>query len=118
MHARIAPVITRAAAQEMDRGDSLAGFRARFIIDGHAALYMDGNSLGRQPIAASALVGRVLESWSKDLIIAWREWIRVPRNLGDLIAQAVVEARPGEIIVGDSTSVNLYKTAAAAVQAQ
>ena len=60
-------------------------------------------------------VAKALEAWRSDLIIAWREWIRVPRQHRRLIAQSVVEARAGEIIVGDSTSVNLYKAAAAAM---
>jgi kynureninase len=112
-------IITREMARQMDLADPLAGLRQHFIIDDDdKMLYMDGNSLGRQPIAASAKVSKALDAWRKDLIIAWREWIRLPRRLGDLIAHSVVEARPGEIIVGDSTSVNLYKAAAAALGAQ
>ena len=111
-------IITREMAHQMDLADTLAGLRRRFIIDDDDALYMDGNSLGRQPTGTAALVAHALDAWRKDLIIAWREWIHVPRKLGDLIAQSVVEARSGEIIVGDSTSVNLYKAAAAAVRAQ
>jgi kynureninase len=82
------------------------------------ALYMDGNSLGRQPKETGEVVTQVLAHWRDEMIIAWREWIRVPRRVGDAIAQFVVEANPGEVIVGDSTSVNLYKAAAAAVTAQ
>jgi kynureninase len=110
--------ITREMAQRADLADDLAGFRGRFVGDDDNALYMDGNSLGRQPIGTSALVTQALDAWRTDLIIAWREWIHLPRKLGDLIAHSVVEARPGEIIVGDSTSVSLYKAAAAAVRAQ
>ena len=80
----------------MDLADPLAGLRQRFIVDDENALYMDGNSLGRQPTDAAAQVAKALEAWRSDLIIAWREWIRVPGRLGDLIAQSVVEARPGD----------------------
>jgi kynureninase len=118
MNAFISSPVTREMAQAMDRSDPLAGFRKRFLIDEQRPLYMDGNSMGRQPIVASALVMKALEAWQNDLIIAWREWIRLPRALGDLIGRSVIEARPGEVIVGDSTSVNLYKAAAAAVLAQ
>jgi kynureninase len=109
-------VIPRDLAQRMDEEDPLAGFRARFAVD--QALYMDGNSMGRQPKDAEAVVAKALAAWRDELIIAWREWIRVPRRIGDLIAQSVLEARAGEVIVGDSTSVNLYKAAAAALSAQ
>jgi kynureninase len=110
--------ITRELAQRMDLEDPLAGFRSRFVGDMDRALYMDGNSMGRQPKEAEAVVARALAAWRDELIIAWREWIRMPRRIGDLIAQSVLEAKPGEVIVGDSTSVNLYKAAAAAVSAQ
>ena len=110
-------MIARSAAEELDRADPLAPFRLRFAID-DAGLYMDGNSLGRPPLDAEARVTAALAAWRTDLIIAWREWIRVPRRLGDTIATSVLEAQAGEVIVGDSTSVNLYKAAAAAIAAR
>lgn len=110
--------ITRQFAQQMDAEDPLAGFRGRFVGETDQRLYMDGNSMGRQPKEAEALVGQALAAWRDQLIVAWREWIRVPRRIGDLIATSIVEAKPGEVIVGDSTSVNLYKAAAAALGAQ
>ena len=110
-------MITRAIAEELDRADPLAGFRHRFAID-DAGGYMDGNSLGRPPLDAEERVATALAAWRTDLIIAWREWIRVPRRIGDAIATSVLEARAGEVIVGDSTSVNLYKAAAAAIAAR
>jgi kynureninase len=111
-------LITRQAAQQLDLEDPLAEFRSRFVGAADHALYMDGNSMGRQPKEAEALVGQALAAWRDQLIVAWREWIRVPRRIGDLIATSIVEAQPGEVIVGDSTSVNLYKAAAAALSGQ
>jgi kynureninase len=110
--------LTRAAAERMDAEDPLASFRGRFAEMDDGALYMDGNSLGRQPRETRALVSAALDAWRDQMIIAWREWIHVPRRIGDLIAESVLEARPGEVIVGDSTSVNLYKAMAAAVGAR
>jgi kynureninase len=110
--------ITRALAQQMDAADPLASFRSRFVGDADQRLYMDGNSMGRQPKEAEALVGQALAAWRDQLIVAWREWIRAPRRIGDLIATSIVEAKAGEVIVGDSTSINLYKAAAAALGAQ
>ena len=98
--------VTRESVLRMDAEDPLATFRDRFLpmaLDG--ALYMDGNSLGRQPKETGEVVTQVLAHWRDEMIIAWREWIRVPRRVGDAIAQFVVEANPGEVIVGDSTSV-------------
>ena len=110
--------ITRELAQQMDAADPLASFRSRFVGDADQRLYMDGNSMGRQPKEAEALVGQALAAWRDQLIVAWREWIRLPRRIGDLIATSIVEAKAGEVIVGDSTSINLYKAAAAALSAQ
>jgi kynureninase len=112
------PAPARDMAEAMDRADPLAPFRARFHLPGEGALYMDGNSLGLQPLETAAVVERALSAWRDEQIIAWREWIRAPRRIGDLIASAIVQAQPGEIVVGDSTSVNLYKAVAAAIVAR
>ena len=118
LNARVSAPIDRAAAARMDLEDPLAGFRERFVELKDGALYMDGNSLGRQPRETAAFVAKAFDAWRDEMIIAWREWIRVPRRIGDLIAESVLEARPGEVIVGDSTSINLYKAMAAAVAAR
>lgn len=111
--------VSREAAAAMDRADPLAGFRTRFApLTNPSLLYMDGNSLGRQPADADAAVQRAFDAWRDDLILAWRAWIHLPRRLGDLMAGPVLEAKPGEIIFGDSTSINLYKAAAAALMAR
>jgi kynureninase len=110
--------VTREAALQMDAADQLRDFRQRFVGHDESPLYMDGNSFGRQPASTARFVSEALDSWRVDLIIAWRKWIHLPRRLGDTIAGSIVEAKPGEIIVGDSTSVNLYKAAAAALGAQ
>ncbi len=115
MNAQFAAHVTRDTALQMDLTDPLAHFRGRFAGPDISPLYMDGNSLGRQPAGTARLMSDAMDSWRDDLIIAWRRWIHVPRQLGDLMAQSVVEAQPGEIIIGDSTSVNLYKAAAAAL---
>jgi kynureninase len=109
---------TRALAERLDAEDPLAAFRERFVDLQDGALYMDGNSLGRQPRATGERVTAVLDAWRDELILAWRDWIRVPRRIGDLIAESVLEAGPGEVIVGDSTSVNLYKAMASAIDAR
>jgi kynureninase len=118
MSRTLASPVTREMAQEMDRADPLARFRDEFAMEEGSQLYMDGNSFGRPPVRSAALVAQALDSWRRELIIAWRRWIHLPREIGDAIAQSVLQAKPGEIVVGDSTSVNLYKAAAAALAAQ
>jgi kynureninase len=118
MNATAPMPLTRAHAQRLDAEDPLAAFRERFVDLKDGALYMDGNSLGRQPRETRERVAAVLDAWRDELIIAWREWIKVPRRIGDLIGASVLEARPGEVVVGDSTSVDLYKAVAAAIGAQ
>ncbi|MEV0645675.1 kynureninase [Phytomonospora sp. NPDC050363] len=105
-------------AAGLDAADPLAPFRERFVIGDPDVIYLDGNSLGRTPKATREAIRRVVdEEWSGELIGAWDHWIDLARETGDLIATEIVGARAGEVIVSDSTSVNLYKLAAAALDA-
>ncbi len=103
-------------AQELDKSDPLAGFRSRFVVPDPGMIYLDGNSLGRLPLEAGALVERVVDhDWGDRLIRSWNEgWWELQLRLGDLLAP-IVGAGPGEVIISDSTSVNLFKLANAAV---
>lgn len=110
---------SRARARARDEADLLRGFRDRFAVTDPDLVYFDGNSLGRLPVAArDALRDAAEQQWGGELIRGWRHWIDLPRRAGDEIARGVVEAEPGEVIVSDSTSVNLYKLAAAALAAR
>ena len=108
-------IVTRAAAEAMDARDPLAACRARFVLPSRV-IYLDGNSLGAQPAATAARMARVLQDWERDLIGGWNrhDWLGWPRRLGDRIAR-LIGAEPGEVIVADSTSVNLFKLLAAAL---
>ncbi|MGH3713877.1 MAG: kynureninase [Micromonosporaceae bacterium] len=102
-----------------DAGDELREFRDRFVITDPAVTYLDGNSLGRLPVATrDALRDAVAQEWGGELIRGWGHWVELARRAGDAIAAGVVQADPGEVIVSDSTSVNLYKLAAAALRAR
>jgi len=110
-------VTDRARAEALDAADLLAGFRARFVHDDPGRIYLDGNSLGRLPKGtAEALAARAAE-WGSRLVTAWADWIDLPLHVGDLLAESVLGARAGEVAVADSTTVNLYKLAAAALDA-
>jgi kynureninase len=108
--------VTRADARSLDAADPLAGFRDRFMIADEGTIYLDGNSLGRLPRDTRDFVDTVLtDGWGRGLIGSWHEWIEWSSMLGDRLATTVLGARPGEVVLSDSTSVNLYKLAAAAL---
>ena len=115
--------LTRDAAAALDASDPLAGFRSRFTgtedDGGDGLLYLDGNSLGRLPRDTPAALSRVVEEqWGRGLIGSWASWIGEATRIGDVLADGVLGARPGEVLVGDSTSVNLYKLLVAAIGAR
>ncbi|TMD01405.1 MAG: kynureninase [Chloroflexi bacterium] len=93
--------------------------RARFVID-EGLIYLDGNSLGALPAATPPRLARVVgEEWGRGLIGSWNDagWIEAPRRLGDKVA-GLIGADAGEVLVADSTSVNLFKLLAGAVRAR
>jgi kynureninase len=108
--------LTREEAEALDRADELAAFRGRFVHpDG--VIYLDGNSLGLLPKATPARVAQVIEQeWGQSLIRSWTDhgWIDLQFRVGDKIAQ-LIGAAPGTTVVADSTSVNLFKLLAAAL---
>ena len=101
---------------KLDAADPLASFRERFHLpDG--TIYLDGNSLGPLPRATPERIAQVVASeWGEGLISSWNAagWINAPRRIGDKIA-TIVGAHPGEVIACDSTSVNIFKALAAAL---
>jgi len=106
----------RAWCEAMDRNDPLAPLREQFVLpDG--MIYLDGNSLGGMPKAASArALDVVTREWGADLIKSWNSagWFDLPVRLGDKLAP-LIGAGTGEVIVCDSTSQNLFKVLSAAV---
>jgi kynureninase len=108
----------RQRADALDAADPLARFRARFVREDEPRIYLDGNSLGRMPIATAARIDAVVRAWSSELVGGWHRWIDAPVHTGDLLAEAVLGARPGEVLACDSTTVNLYKLVRAALAAR
>ena len=110
---------TRQDAMRCDAEDGLAGLRDRFHLPS-GGVYLDGNSLGALPRDTEEAVGGLVRSqWGQDLIASWNrhDWIGAPQRLGGLIAP-LVGARDTEVIVCDTTSVNLFKLIAAALAAR
>ncbi|NVM74626.1 kynureninase [Duganella sp. SG902] len=110
---------TRNHCLERDTQDPLAPLRDQFDLpDG--VIYLDGNSLGARPKAALARAQRVIaEEWGRDLIRSWNTagWFELPKRLGNLLAPLIGGA-DGEVVVTDTTSVNLFKALAAALMMQ
>lgn len=114
--AKIMTVMTREDFQKLDHDDPLACFRKEFYIP-QDVIYMDGNSLGAMPKAASRRVGEVTDrEWGYDLIKSWNtaDWFNAPQRIGDKIAK-IIGADEGEVVATDSTSINLFKVLAAAL---
>ncbi|MFJ7121256.1 kynureninase [Streptomyces albogriseolus] len=106
-------------AEKLDAGDELAAKRAEFVLDGpDGAVYLDGNSLGALPVAVPGRVADVVgRQWGEMRIRSWTEsgWWTAPERIGDRIAP-LVGAAAGQIVVGDSTSVNVFKALVGAVR--
>jgi kynureninase len=108
--------MTEMEALRLDAEDPLARFRSRFELpDG--LIYLDGNSLGALPSATAAHLQKVVrQEWGDGLIRSWNEadWIGAPQRVGAKIAR-LLGALADEVLVADSTSVNLYKLLGAAL---
>src|SRR4029450_13378934 len=108
-----------AAVRRWDAKDPLRAFRERFDLPPNV-VYLDGNSLGALPRATRQRVAEVVANeWGKGLIRSWNDcdWIGAPRRVGDKIA-GLIGAAPGEVIVADSTSANLFKLISVALAAR
>lgn len=111
--------ITYAAIRRWDSEDPLRHRREEFDLPG-GVIYLDGNSLGPLPKATRARIDEVVtKEWGQGLIRSWNDhdWIDAPLRVGNKIAK-LIGARSGEVVVADSTSVNLFKLIGAALAAR
>ena len=108
--------MTRQDAEALDAADPLAAYRDLFALP-KGVIYLDGNSLGCLPKATIAASADVMQrAWGQRLIRSWNEgWIDAPQRVGAMIAP-LIGADADEVIVADSTSVNLYKLIVAALR--
>lgn len=107
------------AACERDKADPLAAKRTAFALPTEI-IYLDGNSLGPLPKAAAKKVSiTTSQDWGEGLIRSWNDagWIDLPQTIGAKIAP-LLGASPRNVVMADSTSVNLFKTLAAACSLQ
>ena len=116
-------MMSRDACTARDAADPLARLRSLFAlerVDAAGLIYLDGNSLGVLPKAAAPRLRQVAEAeWGEGLIRSWNTagWISLPQRIAGKIAR-LIGAAPGEVVVADSTSINLYKILHAAVAAR
>ena len=107
---------SREFASQLDRQDPLASYREQFVANDPDMIYLDGNSLGRLPKSVIERMKKAVEEeWGADLIRGWNKgWWESPGRIGDKIA-ALLGAAEGQVVVGDQTSINLFKLATAAL---
>jgi len=106
----------RATAVALDTTDPLGDFKAEFYISDPDQCYLDGNSLGRLPLATKQAVGDFLvHEWGDKLVAGWSDWIDEAQTAGDLLARATLGSGAGQTLVCDTTSMNFYQLATAAI---
>ena len=104
-------------ARQLDEQDELARFREEFVFPQPDLIYLDGNSLGRLPRRTVDRMRRAVEEeWGRDLIRGWNAgWWDSPGRVGDKIGR-LLGAGPGQVVVSDTTSVNLFKLVMVALE--
>ncbi len=105
----------RDEAVALDASDPLASYRSEFIPSARSAVYADGNSLGPPSRSVTERVSAIVDEWANNLTGAWEHWVDFPLAVGDRLGAACLGAALGQVVVCDSTSVNLFKAVNAAI---
>jgi kynureninase len=109
----------REFALGLDARDPLARFRSQFVISDPNICYLDGNSLGRLPLSTVEAVNAFMkDEWGPEVVTGWGHWVDEAQPTGDLIARASLGAAAGQVLACDTTSVNFYQLALAAIHAR
>jgi kynureninase len=109
----------RQFALDLDARDPLARFRSQFVIGDTNICYLDGNSLGRLPLSTiSAVNSFMTDEWGPEVVTGWGHWVDEAQPTGDLIGRATLGAAAGQVLACDTTSVNFYQLALAAIHAR
>ncbi|RJO54122.1 aminotransferase class V-fold PLP-dependent enzyme, partial [Acinetobacter baumannii] len=112
-------MITREQCLYWDQEDELKKFKDEFALP-EGVIYLDGNSLGARPKKSLAVAQHIIsQEWGEDLINSWNkaDWWGLPTRLGDKVAK-LIGAEKGEVVISDSTTLNLFKVLSAAVKIQ
>jgi kynureninase len=109
----------RQFALDLDARDPLAHFRSQFVIGDPNICYLDGNSLGRLPLTTIDAVNNFMkDEWGPEVVTGWGHWVDEAQPTGDLIGRATLGAAAGQVLACDTTSVNFYQLARAAIHAR
>ena len=109
----------RSYAEALDAADPLAKYKSRFQISDPDLCYLDGNSLGRLPLAAIGAVNDFMTNeWGRELVDGWSHWIDEAQAAGNLLGRSVLGAAEGQTLVQDTTSVNFYQMCLAAIKSR
>jgi kynureninase len=109
----------RQFALDLDARDPLARFRSQFVISDPNICYLDGNSLGRLPLATIEAVNAFMkDEWGPEVVTGWGHWVDDAQPTGDLIGRSTLGAAAGQVLACDTTSVNFYQLALAAIHAR
>ena len=109
----------RKIVEELDKADPLRFFRDEFLIVDPDTCYLDGNSLGRLPHSTiKAINSFMVEEWGREVVTGWSHWVDEAQSTGDLIGRSALGAAAGQVLACDTTSVNFYQLASAAIQAR
>ena len=109
----------RSTAEKLDQQDPLAKYRDQFFHPDPSQCYLDGNSLGKLPKASLSRVENFMrDEWATKLVDGWADWIDEAQEAGDLLAAATLSTGPGQTLVCDTTSVNFYQLALAAISSR
>ena len=110
---------TQAQVQELDRKDPLNKYISEFVKNDPTLCYLDGNSLGRLPKQTIESIKDLLTNeWGKELVNGWTHWIDEAQRVGDLVGEAALGAKNGQVLVTDTTSINFYRACKAAISAR
>ncbi|MGA0857550.1 MAG: kynureninase [Candidatus Nanopelagicales bacterium] len=109
----------RSKAIFLDEVDPLQSYPARFLISDPEVCYLDGNSLGRLPKDTITTIQKFLvNEWGSEVVEGWSTWVDEAETTGDLLGRSALGAAPGQTLVLDTTSVNLYQLAVASIKAR
>ncbi|MFM7492126.1 MAG: kynureninase [Actinomycetota bacterium] len=109
----------RSDALTLDAQDPLHHYKTKFVVTDPDMCYLDGNSLGRLPHATVKAINDFLtHEWGPEVVTGWGHWVDEAQSAGDLIGRSALGAAPGQVLACDTTSVNFYQLASAAIRAR